>query len=363
MDYTNKMVMIPEMDTRNRYLTNKKPKRQITIRDVAKKAGVSPTTVSRVLTGKSIGQMQEKTKKKVLKAIKELEYIPNKYARALKQQKTGVIGVLIPDISDIFFSSIVRGIEKIAYQNKYSVVVCDSGNSVEKEENYIDILLQEMVEGLIFIPSSRKSDKVKKLIERKIVVVLVDRELDNFDLPVVICNDFDGSYKLTKYLVDLGYKTIGFIKGSPEVTTAEERYRGYMQALKDNNIGCNQAYVKQGMYTFESGYKAAREYLKMKHLPQAIIAANDLMAIGAIRLFERFRFKIPSDIGIAGFGDVIFAKLMNPRLTTIRIPAFQMGQEATKILFNLLKGKSIRKTRRVIETKLIKGNSCILMKP
>lgn len=352
------MNTIPEMDTRKHYPVNKKIERQVTIRDVAKKAGVSPTTVSRVLTGKSIGHMREKTREKILVAIKELKYTPNKYARALKQQKTGVIGVLIPDISDVFFSLIVRGVEKIAYQNKYSVIVCDSENSVEKEESYIDILIQEMIEGLIFVPCSRRSDRIKKLIEREVMVVLVDRELDNFNLPAVVCDDFNNSYNLTKYLIDQGYKTIGFIKGPPAVTTAEDRYRGYIQALKDNNISFNEVYVKQGMYTFESGYKAAREYLRIKKLPQAIIAANDLMALGAIGLFEKSGFKVPSDIGIAGFGDIPFARLMNPRLSTIRIPTFQMGQEATKVLFNLMRGKSIRKMRRIMKTELIRGNSC-----
>lgn len=337
---------------------NKRIERELTIRDVAKKAGVSPTTVSRVLTGKSTGHMREETKRKVLEAIKELDYTPDKYARALKQQKTGIIGVLIPDISNIFFSRVVRGVEKIAYQNKYSVIICDSENSVEKEESYIDILLQEKVEGLIFIPSSRKNDEVKRLVKRGIVVVLVDRTLDNFNFPAVVCDGFDDSYKLTKYLIDQGYKKIGFIKGPPAVTTAEDRYRGYIQALRDSNIGFNQVYVKKGRYTFESGYKAAREYLKIKKLPQAIIAANDLMAIGVIRAFEKFGFKVPADVGIAGFDDILFSRLMSPRLTTIRIPAFQMGQQATRVLFNLMEGRSIRKIKRIVKTRLIKGDSC-----
>lgn len=331
---------------------------QVTIREVAQKAGVSPTTVSRVLNDKSKGHMREETRTRVLEAIEELKYVPNKYARALKKQKTGVIGALIPDISDLFFSLVVRGVEKIAYQNKYSVIVCDSENSVKKEESYIDILFQEKIEGLIFIPCSTKNNRIKKLVDRQISVVLVDRELVDFNLPRIICDDFTSSYNLTKYLIDLGYKKIGFIKGPSNTTTAEERFRGYVQALKDYNIHFNEDYVKLGKYTFESGYKAAREYLKMKKLPEVIIAANDLMAIGAIRVFERNGLKIPSNIGVAGFGDIPYARLMNPRLTTVHIPAFQMGQEATKVLLSLMNKRPIRKVKRIMKTKIIKGESC-----
>lgn len=336
---------------------------KITIIDVAKKAGVSPTTVSRVLNNNTKKHMREETKQRVLGAIKEFDYSPNKYAQFMKKQKSGVIGVLVPDISNQFFSLMVRGIENISYQNSYSVIICDAENSLEKENKYISVLLKERVEGVIFTSSAIENNQVEKLTKKRIPVILADRKLKNVDIPYVGSDGFKDSYVLTQHLINLGYEEIGFIKGPSRVTTATERFEGYISAMRKNGLTINENYIKQGDYTFEGGYHAGKELVNLiKKLPQAIIAANDLMAVGIMRALEEKGLKVPQDIGAAGFDNIPLSSLVNPKLTTIEIPAYNIGQEAALMLLSYIKRKRKRRKFKIVDTKLIKGESCRCVK-
>jgi len=336
--------------------------RKVTIIDVARKAGVSLTTVSRVSNNDTKKHMRKETKERVLRVIKELDYTPNKYARFMKRQKSGVIGVLVPDISDQFFSLMIRGIENISYQNGYSVVICDADNSLEKEKKYIRILLKEMVEGVILTSSGIENEKVKKLTKERIPVILADRKLKTGDFPYVGSDGVKDSYILTKYLIDLGYKEIGFLKGPSEVATATERFKGYIRVMEQNKLIINENYLKQGDYTFQSGYLAGKEFVNLTKLPQAIIAANDLMAVGIIRALEEKGLRIPQDIGVAGFGNIPLSSLVKPKLTTIEIPAYDIGREVALILLSHIKRKRKRIKTKIMDTKLIKGESCKSLK-
>jgi len=337
--------------------------RKVTIIDVAKKAGVSPTTVSRVLNDDTEKHMREETKQRVLKTIRELDYTPDKYAQFMKKQKSGVIGVLVPDISNQFFSLMVRGVENVSYKNGYSVIICDAENSLEKENNYIDILLKERVEGIVLTSSGTQNEQIKKVIKKRIPVILADRRLKNVDLPYVGSDGFKDGYKMTQYLIDLGYKEIGFIRGPSQVATASERFKGYIKAIKENGLEIRDSYVRQGDYTFGGGYQAGKEMLSScDKLPQAIIAANDLMAIGIIRAFEEKGLKIPEDIGIAGFDNISVSSWINPKLTTMEIPAYSIGQEAALILMSYIRRKRKRERNKIVETRLIKGESCVCVK-
>jgi len=337
--------------------------RKVTIIDVAKKARVSPTTVSRVLNDDTEKHMREETKQRVLKAIKELDYTPDKYAQFMKKQKSGVIGVLVPDISNQFFSLMVRGVENISYKNGYSVIICDAENSLEKENNYIDILLKERVEGIILTSSGTQNEQIKKVIKKRIPVILADRRLKNVDLPYVGSDGFKDGYKMTQYLIDLGYKEIGFVRGPSQVATASERFKGYIKAIKQNRLEIRDSYIGQGDYTFKGGYQAGEEMLSScNKLPQAIIAANDLMAIGIIRAFEEKGLKIPEDIGIAGFDNISVSSWINPKLTTMEIPAYSIGQQAALILISYIRRERKRERNKIVETKLIKGESCVCVR-
>jgi len=332
---------------------------QVTIKDVAERAGVSISTVSRVLNGKSKDHMRPETEERVLQAIKELDYSPNRYARVLKRQRTGVIGVLAPDISNPFFSQLLRGVENVAYRHDYLVLTCDAENSLEKENRYIEILIEERVDGVIYISSASQNEEVERFLRKGVHLVMADRRLENIEAPMVVANDLKAGYILTEHLLELGYREIGFIQGPMDLSTARDRFQGFLQAIGKRGLEVRKEHIKEADYTFEGGYRAAQEMLNGK-LPQAIIAANDLMAIGAIRALEDNGFSVPQDIGIAGFDNIPLAALAKPRLTTVAIPAYKMGQEAMEMLLkniNANAGENRQREVKVLEVELIKGIS------
>lgn len=330
-----------------------------TIKDVAQEASVSVASVSRVLNGTA--SVSPWIREKVLAAVEKLHYVPNKHAQVLKKQRTEVIGVLIPDISNDFFSKVVRGIEKVAYCRGFSVLIGDTENTLEKENKYIDVFLRERVDGVILISVVSNNEKIKRLLENRIPVIAVDRLIEGLSIPAVVVDNYKAGYNLTKYLIKLGYQRIGFIRGPGRGFTASGRYKGFLRAMEEEGLGVDKRYIKQGSYTLKGGYQAMKQLLKSNDgdLPEAVIAANDLMAIGAIKALKEKGLRIPEDVGIAGFGNISLASLVTPRLTTVNIPGYRMGYEAVNLLekcleqpFDLLERKIL-----VLRTRLIKGAS------
>jgi len=327
--------------------------RRVTIRDVARKAGVSVTTVSRVLNGNGAGHMRPETEARVLAAIEALDYVPIRVAQRLRKQKTRVVAILLPDISNPFFSLLARGVGSVAFEEGYSTLICDSNHSVEKESRYLEILLAEQVEGIIFISVGQPNrDGLKRLLRRGIDVVVADRSVRG--LPSVEADNKSGSYQLTKHLLQKGYHDIAYIAGPPEVSTASDRLSGFSAAIE--NAGLKPAAVLYGNFTYKSGYECAQEILRSSRV-DAIMAANDLMAIGAIRAAEELGLNVPRDIGVTGFDHISLLEFVQPRLTTVHIPAYEMGKKAMKLFIQRGKGR-VSKKKILLETKLIYGDSC-----
>ncbi|HIP99778.1 TPA: LacI family transcriptional regulator, partial [Candidatus Bipolaricaulota bacterium] len=207
-------------------------RKKVTIREVAARAGVSVSTVSRVLNGRDAKHMRPETKARVLQAIEELEYTPVKAARSLRRQRTQVIGILLPDISNPFFSLLARGVASVAFESGYSTLICDSDHSVEKESRYLDILLAEGVEGIVFVPVGRPDmGRVQRLLRRGIKIVAADRRVEG--LPGVWADNRGGSRELTRYVLNLGYRKICYIAGPEEVSSARERLAGFLDAVEE----------------------------------------------------------------------------------------------------------------------------------
>ncbi len=314
-----------------------------TIEDVAKRAGVSPSTVSRVLNGMDAEHMRPETKARVLQAIEELEYTPVKAARALRRQRTQVIAILLPDISNPFFSLLARGVESVAFEEGFSTLICDSNHSVEKESRYLDILLAEGVEGIVFTPVGRPDmERTERLLRRGVKIVVADRRVEG--LPTVEADNRGGSRELTKYVIGLGYRKIACIAGPKEVSTAHDRLAGFQEAMEAADL--TPVAMRHGKFTYESGYEHAKAILATKNV-EAIMCGNDLMAIGAIRAVEDLGLHVPSDLGVTGFDHVPWSDLLRPQLTTVDIPAYQLGQAA---IHQFVKGdnKNLLLTARII---------------
>lgn len=320
-----------------------------TIWDVARLAGVSPATVSRVLNGKDSNHISEKTRKRVLWALEELDYVPDKAARSLRRQKSELIAVLIPDVSNPFFASLARGVECICFQNGLSVMICDSNHSHEKEGRYLDILRKEGIDGLVFVPVDQPDEeKLRRLERHGIFVVVADRRVEGW--PVVEADNKVGSSELTRYVLESGYRRIAYIAGPSHVSSSQDRVQGFIETM--SKAGLEPLDVKYGDFTFESGYLLARELLAMRDV-DFIMCGNDLMAIGALRAAAEKNIKIPLELGIAGFDHIQFADLVHPPLTTVEVPAFAIGVEAVRLL--------LASTRNNIKlpTKIVPGGTCV----
>ena len=292
--------------------------------------------------------MRPETKERILATIKELDYTPVRAAQRLRRRKTQALGVLNPDISSLYFSLLTRGVESVAFDEGFSTLVCDSNHEVSRESAYLDFLLSEGVDGIVFVPVGRPDlDLVHRLTDRGVRVLVADRRIDG--LTTVDADNFGGSRDLTAYLLGLGYRDIAYIAGPEEVSTAEDRLAGFRHAMK--TAGRAPASVARGQFTFQSGYDHAVGIFDRRPV-DALIAANDLMAIGAIRAAEDRGLTVPDDLGVAGFDHVPWAALVRPQLTTVEVPAYAIGQEAGR---RLLDGsdESLR-----LPTTLIPGGTC-----
>jgi len=325
-------------------------RRKVTIREVAARAGVSVSTVSRVLNGRDAHHMRPETKERVLRAIEELEYTSVKAARSLRRQRTQVIGVLLPDISNPFFSLLARGVESVAFEKGYSILICDSNHSVEKESRYLDILLAEGVEGIVFVPVGRPDmGRIQRLLRRGIKIVAADRRVEG--LPTVEADNRGGSRELTRYVLSLGYRRIAYIAGPEEVSTAQDRLVGFQEAMEE--AGLKPVVVRHGNFTYESGYELAKAVLETEKV-EAIMCGNDLMAVGAIRALEDSGLNVPNEIGVTGFDYVLLAELFKPQLTSVKVPCFDVGSTAA---LKLLKGEL--QEGQQLPVRVIRGFSCI----
>ena len=323
-----------------------------TIKDVAKKAGVSVGTVSNVIN--NIDIVTENTRRKVFKTIKELNFKPNAIARSLSKGKTNNIVIIVPEISNPFFSELIRGITDYLETKGYYAIIRNTDSSGKKEEIFIRDLNSLLVSGMIITPIDAKGGNLQVLSGLKVPMVIVDRESDILKEDMVIVNNHKGAYEAVNYLINCGHKIIIILCGSKHTKTAQNRYIGWENAMKENGL-FNNDYIYWGDFTIDSGRKNMDKVLKKFKQVDAVFASNDTIAIGAMQAIRENDLRIPEDISIIGFDDISFSKLLNPPLTTIRQPVYEMGSMAAEILLKKIGEKNQQKKvcRYVIEGELI----------
>lgn len=309
----------------------------ITIKDIAALAGVSKTTVSKIINNKD-ESISKPTRDKVLKIMKEQNYVPNKLAQSLVTKRTKTIGLLIPDIRNPFFTDISRGAEDFARKEGYNIIFCSTDENYEREAECISMLCEKMIDGIIFTPSSVTSHEENRYNDLDIPMVLVDKNIESSNAKgIVKVDNKNGTYEATKHLIKQGHKDILYLSGPLKNDISKERLQGYIRALEKNNLSVKKENIVEGKYRYEWAYNFIKNLEEIKCT--AICCANDLMAIGAIQALREKKFKIPEDISIVGFDDIETAKLIDPSLTTIRQPAYEMGAKASEILINSLQNK------------------------
>lgn len=327
------------------------------IKDVAKEAGVSIATVSRVLN--DIDVVNEETKKKVLEAIEKLGYRPNIVARSLKTQRTRTIGVVVPDISSQLYPEIVRGAEDVANIYKYNVMLCNSDFDLEKEKEYLRVLKEKMVDGVIYMSSSLEEDTLNLINELDIKTILVETSDKEGALPSVTIDNVKASYDATKYVIDKGRKNIAFIgieKG--EKNAWGMRYEGYENALKDNNIECKESMCYFKNLKPKSGYEGIKEILHRGERVDGVVCASDEIAMGVMNALREEGLRVPEDVSVIGFNNIELSKNFYPRITTIAQPMYDMGSVAMRMLIKLLGNQELDKEYFELPYELIERESC-----
>jgi LacI family transcriptional regulator len=320
-----------------------------TILDVALKAKVSIATVSRVVNNSS-HKVNSATRKNVLKAIRELDYRPNALAKGLLMKKTMTIGIIIPDISNPYYAEIVRGIQDMADQFGYAIILLNTDRNQNRIIKHIYFLREKSADGIIFSGGIIHGEKVlsslKELRER---VVVIGRH--RVDFPAVVIDNIGGAAKATQHLIGLNHTRIGFIGGPDKSTSARDRLTGYKNALIQSSCPIDKNLIKKGDLTPMSGYFLAKE-LVQRERPTAIFAANDQMAFGTIRAAKEYGSKVPNDLSVVGFDNIPFSSYFDPSLTTIDIPMYHIGAAAMEMLVNLISEKNAEKLRW-FDTKLL----------
>ena len=322
----------------------------ITIKDVAREAGVSIMTVSRVINNKDY--IADSTRKKVQAALDKLNYMPNISARNLVTKKTDFLGLVVPDISNPFFGELVKASEKIAKERGYSIILGDSDGSVEAEADYIDAFRGRMC-GAIILVAPRVEDRVLQDLNREIPLILVDRKVDDDDIVQVYLDNARGAYTAVRYLLELGHRRIGFVMGPANVPNSYRRKNGYIDALKDFGIEYDPELEYQGEFIAETGKQAFRKFISLKEPPTAVFNSNDMMAFGFVQSAREAGYAIPEDFSVVGFDDIFLSSLMEPALTTVRYPFIEMGKEAINLLLDSLDTNEKVKMKKNLEHELI----------
>lgn len=332
----------------------------VTLKDVAEEASVSVATVSYVVN--DTRYVSPELTERVENAMKKLGYHQNQLARGLKTEKTKTLGVVVSDITTPFFSTLVRGVEDATIQNDHNLIIGNSDETLKKEDLYIDLLIGKKVDGLIISPTKKEKKNIQKVSNMDVPLVFVDREIEDIQAPKILSENKKGAYKATKHLLELGHHRIGIVLGLKGVGTTAERLEGYKKALNEKSIPINEELIVRGYSSIEGGEEAAVKLLSLDKPPTAIFSTNNKINLGTQKAIKKLGFACPQDVSLVGFDDSDWASIFEPTLTTVAQDPYQIGSEASELLFESIEAKEQGEKRQRekevrIPTELIVRNS------
>ncbi len=308
-----------------------------TIRDVAKKAGVSPITVSRVVNNSDY--VSDKTRARVEQAIEELGYIPNMLGPSLRFKQTNTLALVLTDITNPFFTTVARGAEDAASESQYNLILGNTDESQEKQEQYIQMLLRRQTDGVLLVPASSTPQAVELLQKQKVPTVILDRNLPDVDIDIVRADSEEGAYQATRHLIEIGHTDIALLNGPEDVSTAKDRALGFCRALEEAHRVCPPEFIQWGKFTQKSGYDATKRLLESDSRPTALFAGNNFIAIGAMIALNEAGCRVPEDMAVVAFDDLPAALTIEPFFTAVVQPAYEMGFQAAQLLISRLTGE------------------------
>lgn len=323
----------------------------VTMRDVARHAGVSIATVSHVIN--DTRPVSDELRERVQESMEYLGYQPNTIARALRSKHSNTIGLIVPDGRNPFFAEVAQGIEEVSLEHEYSLILCDSGNDLGKVLVHTKNLSAKRVDGIIFTTSGDDFEDIISLIEENIAILVIDLDAPGFSADAVLFDNFEGGRLATQHLLALGHRRIACITGPSRQSLRREREQGYSSALADAGIPKDESLVKEGDFQPASGYYHALDLLDSPDPPSAIFACNDLMAMGALRAAREVGLDVPAQLSIIGFDDIYLSAFTTPTLSTIRLPKHEMGRQAAHMLLQRIQDHARPVEKRVVDLELV----------
>ena len=334
-------------------------KKDTTLKNIASDVGLSVTTVSRVLNGKSANyRISKKSEDLILKRAKTLNYSPNQIARGLRLSRTYSIAYIIPDISNPFFSSIAKSIEKTARKFGYSILLCDSEENTEIEIKIIKMMMDRKVDGLIFSPVGVKVSHLEDISKKKIPMVLLDRYFPNLHVTSVTSDNYHGAFEAVSLVIENGHRRIACIQGLRNTSPNTDRLKGYLDAHSKHNIPVDERLIVGNSFGEQNGYYETKQLLKMENMPSAIFAVSNLISLGSLRALAEYGLNVPDEMSMISFDDQPYSSLLSTPMTTVAQESSQIGQIATKLLLDQINStKKLKSQEILIPTHLIVRDS------
>ncbi len=318
-----------------------------TIRDVAKRAGVASMTVSRVINDS--GYVSDETRAKVEAAILELGYVPNMLGPSLRFNQTKTLALILTDITNPFWTTVARGVEDAANEEAYSVILCNTDESLEKQEQYVDMLLKRRIDGILFVPADDSPESVELIRSQNVIVVVLDRKIPGVeDLDIIRGDSVGGAYDLAAHLIELGHRHIAILSGPRRISTSVERVAGFRKAMREAGLEHNLDNVYWGSFSQTAGFDIAARALKNRPHPTAFLAVNNFIANGALQAIAAANLNVPDDVSLVSFDDIPENINPTPFLTAAVQAAYDMGYQATKLLLARLAGEGPENYQEII---------------
>ncbi len=309
-----------------------------TIREVAKRAGVAPITVSRVVN--QSGYVSQDVRERVEKAIAELHYIPNALGTSLRSNRTHILALILSDVTNPFWTTVARGVEDAANESGYYVVLCNTDESQAKQNQYVNVMLKKRVDGFLLVPAESNDGTIETIVHQQVPVVVLDRRVISQSVDVVRADSTDGAYRLTRHLIDQGHRRIAIVTGPRDVSTARDRVFGYRQAMDEAGLKINESQIYWGKFAQSHGYESTQSVLSSTPRPTALVTGNNFIAVGAMHALRGAGIQVPHGMAVVTFDDFPPGLSFDPFLTTAVQPAYEMGYRATQLLLARLLGKT-----------------------
>jgi LacI family transcriptional regulator len=329
-----------------------RPKKKASMKGIADSVGVSVNTVSQALSNKS--GVNKKTRDLILETAEKMGYeYENGTRSAANGSKTGTVGLIITDNANPFFAHVVRGVQNTLWQHKYSLILCNTNEEYSRERGAIETLLEKEVDGIILTPTQAQDQDILNLVSTKVPFVVMGRRFANFKIPNVLFDDRQGAYKAIDHLIRLGHSRILFINAPKYISSAEERYEGYLASFADNGIKPDASLVRICEPSMEAAYNEMKSILLEKLDFSAVFTFSDLMMLGVVKMFQEMGIRVPEDYSLVGFDDIDFVSLLTPALTTVCSDKYKLGVKSANMLLSIIHGDQLLEDTVIIPTKLI----------